>query len=140
MYNTIISVGHLTKDPESRQTSTGKTICQMRVCISESNAKNKCFIDVEAWEKTAEACIKYLAKGREVLVDGELCCSSWTDKSGNVQSKNYIRANKVKFLGSPPKSDNGDGPVESKQTVNRSSSPASNPDSYSSPEEDDIPF
>lgn len=105
MYNTIIAAGYLVNDPIVRNTNTGKTICTIRMCISENNAKNKCFIDVEAWEKTAEVCSKFLAKGREVLVEGELCLSSWQGNDGKTQSKNYIRANKVKFLGSPKKTD-----------------------------------
>jgi single-strand DNA-binding protein len=99
MYNTIIAIGHLVKDPETRVTNTGKSICTFRICISENNAKNKCFIDVETWEKTAEVCQKYLVKGREVMVEGELSMSTWTGKDGNAQSKNFIKGNKVKFLG-----------------------------------------
>jgi single-strand DNA-binding protein len=103
MHNTIVALGHLTADPTSQTTSTGKTICKMRMCISDSNAKNKCFIDVESWEKTAEVCLKFLKKGREVLVDGELCTSSWVGKDGTQQSKNFIRASRVKFMSSGQK-------------------------------------
>jgi single-strand DNA-binding protein len=137
MYNTIITMGHLVKDPETRQTSTGKTICTMRMCISEDQAKNKCFIDVESWEKTAEACAKFLTKGRSVMVEGELCLSSWTGKDGSVQSKNFIRANKVKFLNFPQKKDHGDGPAESRATFSK----AEKPQSVVEDEDDsDIPF
>jgi single-strand DNA-binding protein len=72
----------------------------MRMCISDSNFKNKCFIDVESWEKTAEVCVKYLKKGREVFIEGELCTSSWEGKDGTQQSKNFIKASRVKFLSS----------------------------------------
>ena len=128
MYNTIIATGYLTNDPVVRTTNTGKTICTIRMCISDSNAKNKCFIDVESWEKTAEACAKFLVKGREVLVEGELSVSVW-EKDGKTQSKNFIRANKVKFLGSGKKSEDG--------------APSSNTASSATPqteEDSDIPF
>lgn len=128
MYNTIIAVGYLVSDPISRSTNTGKSICTLRMCISENNAKNKCFIDVEAWEKTAEVCAKYLTKGREVLVEGELCLSSWQGNDGKTQSKNFIRANKVKFLSSGGKS--SDAP----------SGQASQSAPTSQAEDDDIPF
>lgn len=129
MYNTIIATGYLTNDPIVRTTNTGKTICTIRMCISEGNAKNKCFIDVESWEKTAEACAKFLVKGREVLVEGELCVSSWQGKDGQTLSKNYIRANKVKFLGSGKKSEDG---ASSSNTAS-SATPQTEEDS-------DIPF
>jgi single-strand DNA-binding protein len=100
MHNTIVAIGHLTADPTSQQTSTGKTICRMRMCISDSNSKNKCFIDIECWEKTAEVCLKFLKKGREIFLEGELCTSSWQGKDGSQQHKNFIKASRVKFLGS----------------------------------------
>lgn len=127
MHNTITAVGHLVSDPTTRTTSTGKLICSMRVCISDSKAQNKCFIDVESWEKTADACSKYLKKGREVIVEGELCTSSWTGKDGGTQSKNYIKANRVKFLGS------------GKKDSDSSSAPANNSASDQD-ETDDVPF
>lgn len=127
MHNTITAVGHLVADPTTRSTSTGKLICSMRVCISDSKAQNKCFIDVESWEKTADACSKYLKKGREVIVEGELCTSSWTGKDGGTQSKNYIKANRVKFLGSGKKENNAEAPA--------SNSPAADQEN-----DDDVPF
>jgi single-strand DNA-binding protein len=103
MYNKIIGIGHLVKDPESRTTSTSKQVCTFRVCISDSQAKNKCFIDCECWDKLAEICAKFLKKGKEIMVEGELCMSSWTGKDGSTQTKPYIRADKVKFMNSSPK-------------------------------------
>lgn len=128
MHNTIIALGHLVKDPETRTTTTGKNICTFRMCISDNNAKNKCFIDIEAWEKTADVCAKYLNKGREVLIEGELSVSSWTGKDGTQQNKYFIRANKVKFVGGSKKAD-------SAVSSGASSSAPANDDV-----DDDIPF
>lgn len=134
MYNTIIAAGHLVKDPETRQTSTGKTICTFRMCISDNSAKNKCFIDVESWEKTAEVCAKYLKKGREVIVDGELSLSTWTGKDGSTQNKNFIKADKVKFLSSGGKKESNDSDAP------QSDKAPSKPVSHGSEDEDDVPF
>lgn len=132
MYNTIIAVGHLVSDPQSRQTNTGKTIATMRICISEKQDKNPCFIDVEAWEKTAEVCVQYLAKGRQILVEGSLALSSWTDKEGKTQNKNFIRAKTVKFLGDGQKKDSATAPAASSQSRQ---APVDNDEV-----DDDIPF
>jgi single-strand DNA-binding protein len=130
MHNTIIAVGHLVSDPALQNTSSGKSICKMRMCISDTNSKNKCFIDVESWEKTADTCAKYLTKGREVFVEGELCTSTWTGKDGSQQSKNYIKAARVKFMSSGKKSDDKAGAPS-----------ASNSASNNEVDEDsDIPF
>lgn len=140
MFNTIITLAHLVKDPEIKQTQSGKSVCTMRICVSENQAKTKCFIDCEAWDKTAEACAKFLKKGREIMVEGELCMSSWTNKEGVTQSRHYIRANKVKFMNSPLKKDDGSGPAESQATykTNKKANVQVSEDSEENTE--DIPF
>lgn len=140
MYNTIITLAHLVKDPELKQTSTGKSICVMRICISENQAKTKCFIDCESWDKTADACAKFLKKGREVLIEGELCMSSWTTKEGTTQSKNFIRANKVKFLNSGGKKDDGSGPAESESTYRTNKSANTSTSAGFEENSEEIPF
>lgn len=140
MFNTIITLAHLVKDPEIKQTQSGKSVCSMRICVSENQAKTKCFIDCEAWDKTAEACAKFMKKGREIMVEGELCMSSWTNKEGITQSRHYIRANKVKFMNSALKKDDGSGPAESEATY-KTNKKANTPISEDSGDNtEDIPF
>lgn len=97
MYNTLVTVCHLVSDPELRSTPSGKSVCTMRVCVSDKDARDKAFIDVELWEKSAEIAAQYLKKGREVLINGSLCMSSW-EKDGQKRSKHYIKAQGFKFL------------------------------------------
>lgn len=135
MYNTIVTVCHLVTDPELRETSGGKKICKLRVCVSSSNAKTKNFIDVEAWDRLAEVCSQYLKKGREVLIQGELCMEAW-EKDGKKFSKHMIRANTVQFLGG-----NGENKKEGADPSAKQETPKpSNNSSASSAEEEDVPF
>jgi|TARA_R110001583_G_scaffold18237_6_gene72779 single-strand DNA-binding protein len=99
MYNSITAAAYLVKDPEVRTISSGKKVATLRVGISPSNAKTKCFVDVEYWDKTAELAEKYLTKGREFVVQGELCMSSW-EKDGKNFSKYFIRGKDMQFLSS----------------------------------------
>ena len=131
MHNTIVGIGHLVADPTSQSTSTGKSICRMRMCISDSNSKNKCFIDIECWEKLGETCQQYLTKGRQIYFEGELSSSSWKDKEGVEKTKNFIRGNKIKFLSNGGgKKDDGDEPTKA-PSQKQNSAPS---------EDDDIPF
>tara|TARA_R110000824_G_scaffold149393_2_gene319685 strand:- start:92 stop:454 length:363 start_codon:yes stop_codon:yes gene_type:complete len=107
MYNSITAAAYLVKDPEVRTTPTGKKVANLRVGISSSNAKTKCFIDVEYWDKTAEIVEKYLTKGREFIVQGELCMSSW-EKEGKTFSKYHIRGKDLQFLNNSKKSDDAE--------------------------------
>ena len=99
MYNSITAVAYLVKDPEVRTTSNGKKVVSLRAGISTSIAKTKCFVDIEYWDKTAEIAEKYLSKGREFIVNGELCMSSW-EKDGKNFSKYFIRGRDLQFLSS----------------------------------------
>jgi len=106
MYNSITAVGYLVKDPETRQLNGGKTVTRLRVGISPSNAKTKCFIDIEYWNSLAEIASKYLTKGREFVFSGELAMDTWDDKeTGKTQSKYFIRGNNIQFLNSGKKED-----------------------------------
>jgi len=107
MYNSITSVGYLVKDPETRQLNGGKSVTRLRVGISPSNAKTKCFIDLEVWDKLSEIASKYLTKGREFVFSGELAMDTWENKeTGKPQSKYFIRGNNIQFLNSGKKEDN----------------------------------
>tara|TARA_R110000824_G_scaffold17971_10_gene71959 strand:- start:741 stop:1103 length:363 start_codon:yes stop_codon:yes gene_type:complete len=108
MYNSITAAAYLVKDPEIKETSTGKKVANLRAGISTANAKTKCFIDIEYWDKTAEIAEKYLTKGREFIVQGELCMSSW-EKDGKNFSKYHIRGKDLQFLSSGKKTNSEDG-------------------------------
>tara|TARA_R100000234_G_C4995459_1_gene177647 strand:+ start:865 stop:1230 length:366 start_codon:yes stop_codon:yes gene_type:complete len=105
MYNSITAAAYLVKDPEVRTTSTGKKVVSLRAGVSTSNAKTKCFVDIEYWNKTAEIAEKYLSKGREFIVNGELCMSTW-EKDGKNFSKYFIRGKDLQFLTSKKSDDN----------------------------------
>ena len=137
MYNKIVAAGHLVKDPESKKLSNGASVCSMRVCISDTNAKTKCYIDVEAWDKTGENCQKYLKKGRDIIVDGELIAQSWKNKEGNEVTKNLIRAEKVKFLNSGGGKKEGDSAAPQKE---KSARKKQEQKAESEEEFDDVPF
>tara|TARA_R110000850_G_scaffold68668_2_gene153094 strand:+ start:255 stop:632 length:378 start_codon:yes stop_codon:yes gene_type:complete len=125
MYNSITAAAYLVKDPEVRTTNNGKKVVSLRAGISTSNAKTKCFVDIEYWDKTAEIAEKYLSKGREFIVNGELCMSSW-EKDGKKFSKYFVRGKDLQFLSS--KKPEGD------------SENSSNENSSSDVKGDDVPF
>tara|TARA_R100000231_G_scaffold56944_2_gene47141 strand:+ start:1557 stop:1922 length:366 start_codon:yes stop_codon:yes gene_type:complete len=99
MYNTIVTACHLVTDPELRDVRDNSKVCKIRVCISEGDSKNKCFIDAELWNRQAEIANEYLKKGRQILLQGELCQSSW-EKDGKKFNKYYIRGKEFKFISS----------------------------------------
>ncbi len=108
MVNRVILVGNLGKDPEVRYTSGGQAVASLRIATSRSWTDKQSgqrkeemeWHDVEVWGKQAEQCGEYLAKGRQVYVEGRLKTDKWQDKqSGQDRFRVKVVAETVRFLG-----------------------------------------
>lgn len=105
--NQVILMGRLTRDPETRTTTSGKSVTSFSIAVDRAGQDDQAdFFDVSAWEKTGELVQQYLSKGRRVLVQGRLRQDSWDDKeTGKKRSRVEVVANDVTFLDGP----SGDG-------------------------------
>ena len=101
--NQVILLGRLTRDPEQRTTSTGKTIASFSIAVDRGGESDSAdFFEITAWEKLGELVIQYLSKGRRVLVQGRLRQDSWDDKeTGKKRSRVEVTATDVTFLDGP---------------------------------------
>jgi single-strand DNA-binding protein len=114
--NKVILVGHLGADPDMRYTPSGQGVCELRLATSESwNDKNGQRQErtewhrIVVWGKRAEVCSKYLAKGRQVFVEGRIQTRTYDDKDGNKRYITEIIANDVQFLGGGGRDGGGGG-------------------------------
>lgn len=100
-------LGRLGQDPEMKHTPSGASVCNFSVATSESwtdkNSGQKQerteWHRVVVWGKLAELCNQYLAKGRQVFLEGRLQTRSWDDKDGNKRYTTEINAAAVQFIG-----------------------------------------
>lgn len=101
--NQVILMGRLTRDPEQRTTTTGKTIASFSIAVDRAGQDDQAdFFDVTAWEKLGDLAVQYLSKGRRVLVQGRLRQDSWDDKeTGKKRSRVEITATDITFLDGP---------------------------------------
>ena len=101
--NQVILMGRLTRDPEQRTTTSGKTIASFSIAVDRGGESDQAdFFDITAWEKLGELVVQYLAKGRRVLVQGRLRQDSWDDKeTGKKRSRVEVTATDVTFLDGP---------------------------------------
>lgn len=122
MYNKIILIGNLTKDPEMRYAQSGLSICTFRIAVNtsmrkEDDKRDTLFIDVVTFDKVAAACGQYLGKGKTVVVDGRLQERRWETEDGQPRSKVEVVAQTVRFLSrkgdEPPRHDDFSPPPES---------------------------
>jgi single-strand DNA-binding protein len=109
MVNKVILVGNLGKDPEVRYTTGGQAVANLRIATSRSWTDKQSgqkkeeteWHDVEVWGKQAEQCGEFLAKGRQVYVEGRLKTDAWDDKqTGQKRSRVKVVAETVRFLSS----------------------------------------
>ncbi|MDO5343511.1 MAG: single-stranded DNA-binding protein [Candidatus Saccharibacteria bacterium] len=101
--NQVILMGRLTRDPEQRTTTSGKTVVSFSLAVDRAGQDDQAdFFDITAWDKLGELVVKYLAKGRRVLVQGRLRQDSWDDKeTGKKRSRVEVTASDVTFLDGP---------------------------------------
>lgn len=152
--NKVILVGNLGQDPEVRYSASGSPVANFSIATSESwNDKNGQRQErtewhrIVAWGKLAELCGEYLAKGRQVYVEGKLQTRNWEDRDGNKRYTTEIIANQVTFLGGRGEASMGSGPrtnraPQSSNANTPSQSPSSGGYDYGPPPmtEDDVPF
>ncbi len=120
--NQVILMGRLTRDPEQRTTTTGKTIASFSIAVDRGGQEDAAdFFNVTAWEKLGELVMQYLAKGRRVLVQGRLRQDSWDDKeTGKKQSRIEVVATDVTFLDGPNGGDSTSASAPSASSKNTS--------------------
>ena len=113
-FNKIILVGNLGKDPELRYTPQGDAVCDFTMAVNERKKdKSGEFQDVTNWFKVtlwrnmAENASKYLAKGRQVYIEGRLSIEEWTDREGKERFTLSVQATDMHFIGSRADNEGG---------------------------------
>ena len=86
--NKVFIVGRLTRDPEHRTTPNGISVTTFSVAVTRRmNREEADFFNVVAWRGLADNCAKYLVKGQQIAVVGELRTRSYEAKDG---TKRYV--------------------------------------------------
>ena len=142
--NQVILMGRLTRDPEVRTTTTGKTITSFSIAVDRGGQEDQAdFFDVTAWEKLGELVSQYLSKGRRCLVQGRLRQDSWDDKeTGQKRYRTEILVNDLSLLSGRDEGGSGSSPYSRQSGPSDQRQPAHQDDYAQSAEisDDDIPF
>ena len=105
--NKCIIIGRLGQDPEVKFLEAGRAVANFSVATSEKwkdktsgEAREEAqWHKIVVWGKQAEHCGEYLAKGRQVCVEGKITTRKWQDKDGHDRYTTEIVASNVTFLG-----------------------------------------
>ena len=105
MLNKVMVIGRLGRDPELRYSSSGTPMANLRIATDESYVDrdgNKVerteWHTVVVFQRQAENCANYLAKGSLVFVEGSLQTRKWQDQQGQDRYSTEIKAQRVQFL------------------------------------------
>ena len=136
--NRAFLIGNLGKDPEVRFTPGGQAVARFPVATSEvwndkegQRQERTEWHNVVVWGKQGETCGQYLAKGRQVFVEGSIRTRQYDDKDGNRRYITEVVAQRVQFLGGAGRGAEARGGGAAEEA------PAAPP---ASAEDDDIPF
>jgi single-strand DNA-binding protein len=130
-FNKITIVGYLGRDPELRYTPQGTALCKMSIATTEKRKnvtgepeEHTTWFRVTAWGRQAELANEYLAKGRQVYVEGRLRLEEYIDREGQKRFSAEVSATEIQFLGNRTDSP-GANAVEEVASANQA--PASAP-------------
>lgn len=111
MFQKVILVGNLGRDPEMRYTPSGQAVCNLSVATNRTwsrdgeQQKETTWFRVTVWGRQAETVNQYLRKGRSVLVEGRLNPDEngnpriWTSNDGQPRASFEVTAQTIRFLG-----------------------------------------
>jgi single-strand DNA-binding protein len=117
--NKVILIGNLGRDPETRYTTGGDAVTNLRIATTET-WKDKAGEKQEKTEwhtvvlfgRQAEIAGEYLKKGRSVYIEGRLQTRKYTDKEGVEKYSTEIVGDRMQLLGSREGGGGGGGDVE----------------------------
>jgi single-strand DNA-binding protein len=153
--NMVVLVGRLTRDAELRYTNSGTAVCKFSLAVNRKKRSGDTwedevsFFDIVVWGKQGEAVSRYLEKGKQVSVAGELRQNRW-EQDGQPRSKVEVVVTNLQLLGGGSQTGTGQGNPQGRASAGPSmqkpeparSAGSGNDYSYSGPEQfdDDIPF
>jgi len=140
-FNKIIIVGYLGRDPELRYTPDGTPVCDFSVATTERR-KDKSgepqdittWFRITAWRRLAEVADQYLAKGKQVYIEGRLTQREWTDRDGVTRYSLDVNATDIQFVGA-----RGDDPQPMRAAA-AGTQAKSEPEAPAPVTDEDIPF
>ncbi len=112
--NKVILMGHMTADPELKQTTSGISVCSFSIGVNrryskaDQGQKSVDFINIVAWRQQAEFVSRYFKKGSSIVICGSIQTRDWTDNQGQKRYATEVVADEVSF-GAPAASQGSNG-------------------------------
>lgn len=113
-FNRVILAGNLTRDPQVKYLPNNTAVCEFGLAMNRrwrdkdgNQHDDVCFVDCAAFGKGGEIINQYMAKGKQMLVEGRLKLDQWTAQDGTKRSRLSVVVENFTFLGGPRDGDGG---------------------------------
>lgn len=112
--NKVILMGHMTADPELKQTTSGISVCSFSIGVNRRYSKadqgqqSVDFINIVTWRQQAEFVSRYFKKGSSIVICGSIQTRTWTDNNGQKRYATEVVADEVSF-GAPANASQNSG-------------------------------
>jgi len=143
-FNKVMLLGNLTRDPQLSYTPNQTAVVEFGLATNRkfkrqdgSPGEEVCFVDCQAFARTAETINKYCKKGDPLLVEGRLKFDSWEDKDGKKRSELRVNVENFQFISSGGNRSQGQSFGAEQES---SQVPVSNGEAAGLAGDDDIPF
>ncbi len=141
MFNKVFLIGNLTRDPETRETPSGVTMCRFAIAVqrpysSQDGERQTDFFECTAWRGLGETIARYTKKGNKVAVSGSIQLRNYEDNQGNKRTAVDIIVQDCEFLTPKASSDSFDDVADAPRT----SAPKKKPTLQAMDDDSDIPF
>ncbi len=145
MYNRIVLIGRLTRDPELRYLPSGAPVAGFTLAVdrpfkNQAGGRETDFVMITTWRKLAEQASRYLDKGRLVAVEGRLQIRSYEAQDGQRRKVAEVVADGIRFLDSGKRNGQRAAAVAEAQEQVGEAVPGEDDAREAPVAEDDMPF
>ena len=100
--NVVTLIGNLATDVELKEVGEAKRVAGFVLAVDRVSRDGRAdFVRISVWDKQADLCNRFLAKGKRVGIEGRLRSRSWQDGEGKRRSALEVVAGRVEFLSAP---------------------------------------
>lgn len=143
--NKVILVGRLTRDPEVKNTTSGKSVASFTIAVdrrfkTQDGKKEADFINCQAWGKTAEILGQYTLKGSRVGVVGRIQVRSYEAQDGTKRYVTEVVVEELEFLESKKDGNSNNANTQQSSDSTNMSVMGLDEDFHLMADDDDIPF
>lgn len=102
-FNNTVLMGNAVAEPELHYTGSGTEVANFSIAVNTKRGERErvLFLPCVVFGKLAEISVKYIQKGKNILVSGELVQEQWENDEGQKRSQIKLYINQLQLLGSP---------------------------------------